>query len=275
MTALGLFQSGAQLTSGNGFATLLTSQSVIYTLSTRPAPLPAEPPHDDTLGAALGGAARRERRKQARPGELLDAALDLFVEKGFTATRVEEVAARAGVSKGTLFLYFPSKEELFKAVVRESIVGRFDEWSAQIDQFPGSTGEMLRACYQAWWERIGNTRASGITKLMLCEAGNFPEIAQFYQHEVIEPAQQLIRRVLARGVASGEFRAVDPVYAVHAIIAPLMFLMLTKHSMGACVPNAADFDPQTFIDHQIDGLLYGLCVRPALAVSASPLPSHP
>ena len=75
---------------------------------------------------------RRERRKEARPGELLDAALDLFVEKGYAATRVEEVAARAGVSKGTLFLYFPSKEELFKAVVRENIVGRFAEWRNEI-----------------------------------------------------------------------------------------------------------------------------------------------
>ena len=220
-------------------------------------------------------APKRERRKEARPGELVEAALDLFVEKGYAATRVEEVAARAGVSKGTLFLYFPSKEDLFKAVVRESIVGRFAEWSDQMDEFTGSTGEMLRACYQAWWERIGNTRASGITKLMLCEAGNFPEIAQFYQHEVIEPAQQLICRVLARGVASGEFRAVDPVYAVHAVIAPLMFLMLTKHSMGACVPNGADFNPQTFLDHQIDSLLYGLCVRPAPAAPVSLTRPHP
>ena len=85
--------------------------------------------------------ARRERRKEARPGELLDAALDLFVEKGFAATRSEEVAARAGVSKGTLFLYFPSKEELFKAVVRENISGRFQEWNKELETFEGTTPE--------------------------------------------------------------------------------------------------------------------------------------
>src|SRR2546425_6008233 len=84
-------------------------------------------------------AAKRERRKEARPGELLDAALDLFVEKGFAATRAEEVAARAGVSKGTLFLYFPSKEELFKAVVRETISTRFKEWNEEFETFDGST----------------------------------------------------------------------------------------------------------------------------------------
>ena len=82
-----------------------------------------------------GTVAKRERRKQARPGELIEAALDLFVEKGFAATRVDEVAARAGVSKGTLFLYFPSKEELFKAVVRENIAGRFAEWTLELDAF--------------------------------------------------------------------------------------------------------------------------------------------
>src|SRR5574340_320196 len=87
--------------------------------------------------------ARRERRKEARPGELLDAALELFVEKGFAATRSEEVAARAGVSKGTLFLYFPSKEELFKAVVRENISGRFPEWNQAIEHFEGTTAEMV------------------------------------------------------------------------------------------------------------------------------------
>src|SRR6186713_2378126 len=93
-----------------------------------------------------GVAAKRERRKEARPGELLDAALDLFVEKGFASTRAEEVAARAGVSKGTLFLYFQSKEELFKAVVRENIAGRFKEWNEEFETFEGTAAEMLAYC---------------------------------------------------------------------------------------------------------------------------------
>ncbi len=127
-----------------------------------------------------GSGSRRERRKEARPGELLDAALDLFVEKGFAATRAEEVAARAGVSKGTLFLYFSSKEELFKAVVLENLAGRFKEWNAEFESFTGSSADMVRFCMRAWWERIGATRASGITKLMISEARNFPELAAFY-----------------------------------------------------------------------------------------------
>src|SRR6187200_3798621 len=97
---------------------------------------------------------KRERRKEARPGELLAAALDLFVDKGYAATRAEEVAARAGVSKGTLFLYFPSKEELFKAVVMENLAGRFIEWNAEFEAYEGSTCDMLRYCMRVWWERV-------------------------------------------------------------------------------------------------------------------------
>jgi AcrR family transcriptional regulator len=207
------------------------------------------------------GPARRGRRKEARPGELLDAALDLFVEKGFAATRSEEVAARAGVSKGTLFLYFPSKEELFKAVVRENISGRFAEWNEEFEAFEGSTPDMVRYCLRVWWERIGATRASGITKLIIGEARNFPDIAAFYHQEVIAPGTQLVRRILERGVARGEFRALDIDYTVFGIVAPMVYLTMMKHSLGACVPDDFEVDPARYIATQADNLLRGLCAE--------------
>ena len=205
---------------------------------------------------------KRERRKEARPGELLDAALDLFVEKGYAATRVEEVAARAGVSKGTLFLYFPSKEELFKAVVRENIVGRFAEWRNELLHYEGSTADMLRYGYRTWWESIGSTRASGITKLILSEACNFPDITAFYQQEVILPGQEMIRALLQRGIDRGEFRPVPLEYAVFTVLAPMIFLMLWKHSVGACVPVDMEFDPERYIASQVETLLHGLLANP-------------
>ena len=211
---------------------------------------------------------KRERRKEARPGELLEAALDLFVEKGFAATRVDEVAARAGVSKGTLFLYFPSKEELFKAVVRQNIAGRFEEWRDELDSFVGTTSDLLRYCYQVWWERIGATKASGITKLMFSEAQNFPEITEFYQQEVILPGQMLIRRIIERGIARGEFRPVPLDYIVHVVLAPMIFLMMWKHSVGACIPDSLGLKPERYIEAQIDNVLHGLLVRPAPAAPA-------
>ncbi|MDE2605757.1 MAG: TetR/AcrR family transcriptional regulator [Burkholderiales bacterium] len=205
--------------------------------------------------------ARRERRKEARPGELLDAALELFVEKGFAATRSEEVAARAGVSKGTLFLYFPSKEELFKAVVRENLAGRFAEWQKEFGSFEGPTSDMLRYGMRVWWERVGATRASGITKLMISEARNFPELAAFYQQEVIRPGTDLVRRILQRGVDRGEFRAVDIDYAIFGIVAPMLFMTMMKHSLGVCAPQDYPLDAQRYLDTQVDLLLNGLVAR--------------
>lgn len=201
--------------------------------------------------------AKRERRKEARPGELLEAALDLFVEKGFAATRVEEVAARAGVSKGTLFLYFPSKEELFKAVVMESIANRFVEWNAEFAAFDGSSAELLRYAMTTWWDRVGATKASGITKLVMSEARNFPELAQFYQKEVMQPGRELIQRILQRGISSGEFRPLNLDYAVFSVVAPMIFLIMWKHSMGPCATDV-QIDPHAYIGNQIDVILHGV-----------------
>jgi TetR/AcrR family transcriptional regulator len=209
---------------------------------------------------APDNALKRSRRKDARPGELLASALDLFVEKGFAATRVEEIAQHAGVSKGTLFLYFPSKEDLFKAVVRENISGRFAEWDDEINNFKGPTSEMLRQCLFGWWERIGSTKASGISKLMMSEAQNFPELADFYQHEVIQPGNALIERILQRGIARGEFRPMDVPCGVFLVLAPLLFLAMWKHSLGTCCGSPAELDPQKYLRAQFDLLLRGFSV---------------
>jgi TetR/AcrR family transcriptional regulator len=207
---------------------------------------------------------KRERRKEARPGELLDAALALFVEKGFAATKAEEVAARAGVSKGTLFLYFESKEDLFKAVIRKNITHLFPTWNEAFTQFTGSSADMLRYAMTSWWENIGSTPASGIPKLVMSEAQNFPEIASFYQDEVILPGHALIRKILVRGIDSGEFRPLDVDHAVHTIVAPMIFLMMWKNSMGCCAANSHFIDPERFIQLQVDVLLHGIQTKDAL-----------
>lgn len=207
------------------------------------------------------GLAKRERRKQARPGELLEAALDLFVDKGFAATRVEEVAARAGVSKGTLFLYFASKEELFKAVVRENLSGRLAQWNEEFEHFEGSSADMLRYCLRTWWDHVGATRASGITKLMMAEAQNFPELADYYQREVVQPGERLIRRILQRGVERGEFHIPDIEYAVYGVIAPMIFLIMNKHCASASAPQGQLLDPERYLAAQGELLVNGLSVR--------------
>jgi TetR/AcrR family transcriptional regulator len=202
--------------------------------------------------------AKRERRKDARPGELLAAALQLFVEKGFAATRAEEVARRAGVSKGTLFLYFASKEELFKAVVRENISGQFPEWNARFEAYQGSTSDLVRLFLMQWWEAVGNSPVSGIVKLMTSEASNFPELAAFYEQEVIQPGSRLIQRILQRGIDSGEFAPIDLQYGVYTLLAPMLFLATWKHSFGACAQFAKDINPPDYLRVQSEVILRGL-----------------
>lgn len=212
----------------------------------------------------------RQRRKQARPMELLDAALDLFVERGFAATRSEDVAARAGVSKGTLYLYYPSKEELLKAVISHNVVNQIAEGSEIIRQFKGTSSELLAMVLLLWWERIGETRASGIIKLMTSEVRNFPEVAQFYVDEVVTPSNQMLAEVIQRGVDRGEFRGVNVPEVVHALVGPLIFLVLNKHSLGACSVTYR-LQPRVVITALIDMVLNGLVPRgigePALAAA--------
>jgi TetR/AcrR family transcriptional regulator len=218
------------------------------------------------LNLACPSAPKRERRKDARPRELLDAALALFVEQGFAATKVEEVAKRAGVSKGTLFLYFATKEELFKAVVRENIVGQFSEFNVALDGFTGNTESLLRTFMTAWWHRVGATHSAGICKLMVSEGRQFPELAEFYRTEVIDPACLIIGRVLARGVQRGELRALPAQHSVYTLLAPILFLMLWNSAPS--LSGTLALDGPAFLDTQIDVLLHGIGVQPSTSASA-------
>lgn len=204
----------------------------------------------------------RQRRKEARPQELLGAALELFVEKGFAATKTEEVASRAGVAKGTLYLYYPSKEELLKAVVRENLSALIAEGGTIASAFEGTTHELLLVLLQTWWERVGNTRASGIFKIILTEMGNFPDFGRFYIEEVIQPGEQLFMRVLQRGIDTGELRDINQFEAVHVIIFPMLMMCLHKHSIGACAHIREMMDPHSFLRTHVDVVMRGLAVRP-------------
>jgi AcrR family transcriptional regulator len=203
---------------------------------------------------------RWERRKDARPKELLAAALDLFVERGFASTRLEDVAKRAGVSKGTLYLYFTNKEELFKEVVRNSIVPFIGAAEDSIAGFDGHSADLLRSVITEWWQRLGATKASGITKLIMAEAGNFPDIAAFYQEEVITRGTNMIASLLERAVARGEFRPMNVTIVTQVLIAPMLMLITWKHSVGPC--DQCHLDPLAFLDAFLEMALHGL-VPPA------------
>jgi len=205
----------------------------------------------------------RQRRKEARPQELLDAALQLFVERGFAATRMEEVATLAGVSKGTLYLYYASKEELLKAVIRERLSNEIEAGAIEVAQHVGSHAELLRNLLAHWWLRVYDSPASGVFKLIITEVRSFPEISEYYFREVVEPGSQLIGGVLQRGIAAGEFRPIAVEAAVHSLVLPMVMLCLHKHSLGACAPLESLLDPREFVHQHIDLMLTGLAVKPA------------
>ncbi len=198
----------------------------------------------------------RQRRKEARPAELVAAALQLFVERGFAGTRLDDVALRAGVSKGTLYLYFDSKADLFKAVIREGIVPIIEEGAGIVERFQGGAADLLRLLVTEWWQRIGCSELAGVPKLMISEAGNFPELAAYYNDAVIVPGRDLMRRTLMRGIASGEFRPIDVERAIDVIFAPLLMLVIWRYSLGPC--SGLAHDPEAFLQTHLDLALNGL-----------------
>ena len=193
---------------------------------------------------------------EARSAEILNAALDAFVENGFAATRLEDIAERAGVSKGTLYLYFESKEALFKAVIRETIVPVVERAEQRAAAFSGSSRDLLAETIRGWWSALSESRMTGLPKLVLAEATNFPEVARTYFDEVVLRVRGLFARVLRRGIERGEFRPLDVEYTARVMIAPVVMAQIWKHSLVKCQIDAIDFDRQ--LDVLIDLTLNGI-----------------
>ena len=199
---------------------------------------------------------RWQRRKEARPDELVEAALDLFVERGFAATRLEDVAQRAGVSKGTMYLYFDSKESLFQAVVRRALVPTLVEGEALLASHQGSSADLLGTLIRRWWERIGVSKGSGILKLVIGESANFPDITRIYHQEIVQRGRQLVGAAIQRGIDRGEFRSVEVPPTVRLAMAPLLYAIIWKHSLIRC--DAQETDWNAFIENHIELFLRGL-----------------
>ena len=198
---------------------------------------------------------RWRRRKEARPDEILAAALESFAARGFAATRLEDVAARAGISKGTLYLYFHGKEELFEAVVRATLLPNLERIEALAATFEGPSAQLLERLLLTFAGVVGS-QAGAIPKLVIAEAGNFPELARFYLDEVIRRGLRLIGAILRRGIARGEFRPIDVDHAVFCVIAPILLAALWKNSLE---PHAeAPLDAPALARAHLDLLLRGL-----------------
>ncbi|MDH3804645.1 MAG: TetR/AcrR family transcriptional regulator [Gammaproteobacteria bacterium] len=171
---------------------------------------------------------RFQRRKEDRPQEITAAAFAAFAEKGYAATRVDEVAKRAGVSKGLLYLYFKTKEELFKAVVRSLVMPRVDALTASIDTTELSAEEFLRGPFLDFVKKLPGSPVSVVIRLLIAEGPKHPDLVQFYWDNVVSRGLATITELLERGVANGEFRRSAVNDMPHLVIMPVVFSVVFK-----------------------------------------------
>ncbi len=201
---------------------------------------------------------RRRRRKEARPKEILAAALTVFTERGFAATRVDDVASRAGVTKGTVYLYFPTKEELFKAVIRDALFPVIHAVEQHIAEAAGSTcaADLLRYIVQVF-PSLAGTPAGAVIKLVIAEGGNFPDIASFYTTEVIRRMRKVLAAIIDGGVARGEFRPVEAPAAIMCLFGPAALTLLWQHSFAPYDDTPIDMESvcRTLSEVFIGGML--------------------
>ncbi len=203
---------------------------------------------------------RWRRRKHARPEEILDAALQLFTEKGFSATRMIDVAKAAGISKGTLYLYFESKEAIFTEVVQQRITPQLDQVESLVEHFEGSNEDLLKQLINGWWMGVACSSLSAIPKIIVSESGNFPKMAEYFTHNVVVRSRKLFTRVLERGMQQGEFRQLDPATVARLIIAPLVQATIWMHSLR---PYDEETGTQNYLQQHIEFILNNLRVESA------------
>jgi AcrR family transcriptional regulator len=198
----------------------------------------------------------RVRRPEDRASEIARAALDLFVTRGFAATKLEDVAKAASVSKGLPYLYFKNKEELFKAVITEAVGGPLANASEVIDRFEGTSEELLRVLV-AGFRAFEESPAGGVVKLILAEAGNFPDVARFYCTHFDVRGRDLFARTLRRGVERGEFRPLaDLETTAILVVQPLAMFSVWKRSLAPFDPGKIDSDQYyaAYLDFILKGL---------------------
>ncbi|MDH5633019.1 MAG: TetR/AcrR family transcriptional regulator [Gammaproteobacteria bacterium] len=200
--------------------------------------------------------ARWQRRKEARPQEIVDAALDIFVERGFAATRLDDVARRAGVSKGTVYRYFENKDALFVAVVKEIVVPEVARIEKLAADFSGSGTELLRSLIQNWWQTVGETRLCGIPKMVMADAGNFPELARLFIEEVVSRMRVIFESIVEKGIQSGEFRQCDIKHAARAIMAPMVLAAIWERSLKPFDNETCD--TPVYLDTYLDLIIEGI-----------------
>ena len=197
-----------------------------------------------------------KRRKDERPHEILLAALELFVRKGFAGTKIDDIAGAAKVSKGTVYLYYDSKEQLFKSMVHELMIPKISEVENYIEQYQGSQVDLLSFVIHKWWKTVIENGLVGVPKLIMSEANNFPDITRFYVKEVIHRIQAILVKILEKGISQLEFRKIDVVLTSRVILSSLVYFSMWDTSLKKYDHN--ELNVEDLIKQQVDIISNGI-----------------
>ena len=193
---------------------------------------------------------RYQRRKEDRPQEITEAALQAFAEKGYAATRVEEVAKRAGVSKGLMYLYFKTKEELFKAVVKSVVVRRVDQLIGSIESTDLSSEDFIRGPLSSFLKQVPGSPVAIVIRLLISEGPRHPDLVDYYYDNVVAKGLAAITGFVERGVDRGEFRKSVVTELPQLFLAPVMLSIIWN-----IVFKTRELDTDKLIETQIELLL--------------------
>jgi AcrR family transcriptional regulator len=199
----------------------------------------------------------RQRRKAARPAELIEAGLAEFALNGFAGTRLEDVARRAGVSKGTIYRYFADKEALFLAAVQSRATPVREQIESFVDSFPGSTRELMGLVLALMYREMIDRDLKTLMRIIIGEGGRFPALAELYHREMIVKGRALLARILARGIARGEVRESAATALPIVVMGPAIMAAVWKMTFDALDPVPTE----SFMRAHLD-LLEGVLVTP-------------
>lgn len=196
------------------------------------------------------------RRAEARPDEVLDAALDLFIEKGFATTRVEDIARRAGLSKGAVYLYFPSKEAILEGLVRRAVVPIAESVLRLVEGYEGDPRPGIALAMRHLAGKLKDPRLLAIPRLMMREMIHFPEFAAMYRREVLDRVIPVVEGLIRRGVDQGYFRQVDPHLTLRSVVGPIMMHIMMAEIFSIMPPDGLALD--RMIENHLTILFDGL-----------------
>ena len=201
----------------------------------------------------------RQRRKEERPGDICAAALAVFAEKGFAGARIEEIAARAGISKGAVYLYFPTKEELFRAVVHSAVLPNIERVEQIVAAMDAPFAAKLRMMLPRFAELVVSSRMGAVAKMVIGESRNFPELARVWHDEVILKGIGMVGRLIAEAQAAGEVRPGDARSHAFSIIGPMLIGVIWRETFTPI--GAADIDLPALARQHVETVLEGLLAR--------------